>query len=95
MPMEELMLSVSAIGLVLMLMVCRKLASAHATKWSELGGSFWHLFRLHGFWRFFRFLFSSEPRALQDGTLLAQVWALRVVLVAATVALISTPFRAA
>lgn len=89
------MLSVSTVGLGLMLMVCRKLASAHPAKWSELGGSFWHLFRLHGSGRFFRFLFSSEPQALQDGTLLTQVWALRVVLMAATVALIFVLFRVA
>ena len=95
MPAHEVMLSVSIVGLGLILLVCRRLADAHPAKWDELGGSFWHLFRWRGSVRFSRFLFSSETRALNDKTLVVQVWTLRVIYVGAAVLLLVLLFQVA
>ena len=95
MSMQTILLSVSAVGLGLTLLICRRLADAHPAKWEELGGSFWKIFQWRDCGRFFRFLFSNEARALNDAALLTQVWCLRVIDIVATAALLLFVFRVA
>ena len=94
MSVNEIMLSVSIVGLALILLICRRLAEAHPAKWDELGGSFWHQFRWRSSGRFSRFLFSREAQSLNDKVLMVQVWALRVIYVGATVLLLVLLFQA-